>query len=229
MASGFGFAAGDLTYQNQTREAFANQTTAEVAQAAFGAEQGAVAGPIATEGTFHVVRVESVERTQGRPLEAVQAEIAAQLRERKLADALNANETTFAGNETMLTALTQLNELYDMGCMGENALADANADSVAKMANGEVAMAVQNTAFASQVAADFPEAKKDQYDLATIANWLENFIRRFFEFSQFKRSAMPNGPKVSSGGALSPRGDWRAPSDAVADVWLAELRDNVPG
>ena len=52
---------------------------------------------------------------------------------------------------------------------------------------------------------------------------------RFFGFSQFKRSAIPNGPKVSSGGALSPRGDWRAPSDAVADVWLAELRDNLPG
>ena len=51
---------------------------------------------------------------------------------------------------------------------------------------------------------------------------------RFFETSQFKRSAMPNGPKVGSGGSLSPRSDWRAPSDAPATVWLAELRDNVP-
>ena len=74
----------------------------------------------------------------------------------------------------------------------------------------------------------FPEGAKHEYDLATIAKWLENFLRRFFGFSQFKRSALPNGPKVSSGGALSPRGDWRAPSDAVADVWLAELAAKLP-
>ena len=76
--------------------------------------------------------------------------------------------------------------------------------------------------------AGFPEARKNQYDLATVKHWLESFLKRFFAFSQFKRSAIPNGPKVSTAGALSPRGDWRAPSDAVADVWLAELRDNVP-
>jgi NAD+ synthase (glutamine-hydrolysing) len=74
----------------------------------------------------------------------------------------------------------------------------------------------------------FPEEAKHEYDLATIRHWLENFLRRFFGFSQFKRSALPNGPKVSAGGALSPRGDWRAPSDAVADVWLDELRGRVP-
>ncbi|MBO9516737.1 MAG: NAD(+) synthase [Porphyrobacter sp.] len=76
--------------------------------------------------------------------------------------------------------------------------------------------------------AGFPEASKNEYDLATIKRWLESFVRRFFAFSQFKRSAIPNGPKVSTGGALSPRGDWRAPSDAVADVWLDELRTKVP-
>jgi NAD+ synthase (glutamine-hydrolysing) len=76
--------------------------------------------------------------------------------------------------------------------------------------------------------AGFPEARKNEYDLATIAGWLENFVTRFFAFSQFKRSAMPNGPKVSSQGALSPRGDWRAPSDAVADVWLDQLRASLP-
>ena len=54
------------------------------------------------------------------------------------------------------------------------------------------------------------------------------FLSRFFAFSQFKRSAMPNGPKVSAGGSLSPRGDWRAPSDGNADAWLAELERNVP-
>ena len=76
--------------------------------------------------------------------------------------------------------------------------------------------------------AGFPDDEKNAYTLATIAQWLEKFLRRFFAFSQFKRSAIPNGPKVSAGGALSPRGDWRAPSDAVADVWLAELSEGLP-
>ena len=76
--------------------------------------------------------------------------------------------------------------------------------------------------------AGFPDEAKQAYDLPAIAHWLENFLRRFFGFSQFKRSAIPNGPKVSGGGALSPRGDWRAPSDAVADVWLAELARALP-
>lgn len=81
---------------------------------------------------------------------------------------------------------------------------------------------------AGQWPIEFPDEAKNEYDLATIAKWLENFLQRFFGFSQFKRSALPNGPKVSSGGALSPRGDWRAPSDAVADVWLSELAENLP-
>ena len=55
----------------------------------------------------------------------------------------------------------------------------------------------------------------------------EDLLRRFFT-NQFKRSAVPNGPKISSGGSLSPRGDWRAPSDSNATVWLDELRRNVP-
>ena len=66
------------------------------------------------------------------------------------------------------------------------------------------------------------------YDLGTIKRWLEVFLRRFIEFSQFKRSALPNGPKVGSGGSLSPRSDWRAPSDVSADTWIAELHRNVP-
>ncbi|WP_460865271.1 NAD(+) synthase [Rhodococcus aerolatus] len=73
----------------------------------------------------------------------------------------------------------------------------------------------------------FPEAKHVAYDLPEIRRWLEVFCRRFFGFSQFKRSAMPNGPKVSAGGSLSPRGDWRAPSDGNAAAWLAEL-ERVP-
>jgi len=73
-----------------------------------------------------------------------------------------------------------------------------------------------------------PAEKRLEYDLPSIKKWLEVFLHRFFKLSQFKRSAIPNGPKVGSGGSLSPRGDWRAPSDSEADVWLAELRENVP-
>ena len=74
----------------------------------------------------------------------------------------------------------------------------------------------------------FPEDKKNEYDLPTIKKWLGLFLFRFFQTSQFKRSAMPNGPKVGSGGSLSPRGDWRAPSDSEATVWLKESAENVP-
>lgn len=70
--------------------------------------------------------------------------------------------------------------------------------------------------------------KKKAYTLAEIRKWLRVFLWRFFQTSQFKRSAMPNGPKVASGGSLSPRGDWRAPSDSSATVWIRELEENVP-
>ncbi len=73
----------------------------------------------------------------------------------------------------------------------------------------------------------FPEAKRGEFDLATIHRWLEVFVRRFFA-SQFKRSALPNGPKVSPGGTMSPRGDWRMPSDASAAAWLREIERDVP-
>jgi NAD+ synthase (glutamine-hydrolysing) len=75
--------------------------------------------------------------------------------------------------------------------------------------------------------ADIPKARQRAYSLVEIRQWLALFLRRFFA-NQFKRSAAPNGPKISSGGSLSPRGDWRAPSDASADIWLAELFENVP-
>ena len=74
----------------------------------------------------------------------------------------------------------------------------------------------------------FPEDAKHAYGLGDIKKWLGVFLYRFFEVSQFKRSALPNGPKVVSGGNLSPRGDWRAPSDGNARVWLDELERNVP-
>jgi NAD+ synthase (glutamine-hydrolysing) len=74
----------------------------------------------------------------------------------------------------------------------------------------------------------FHADRRVAYDLKQIRHWMEVFLTRFFAFSQFKRSAMPNGPKVSAGGSLSPRGDWRAPSDGNAVAWLAELERNVP-
>jgi NAD+ synthase (glutamine-hydrolysing) len=75
---------------------------------------------------------------------------------------------------------------------------------------------------------NIPAASRPAYGLAEIKSWLRVFLRRFFEQSQFKRSALPNGPKISSGGSLSPRGDWRAPSDSHAAAWLDELERNVP-
>ncbi len=74
---------------------------------------------------------------------------------------------------------------------------------------------------------NYPTDKRVEFDLETIRAWLVVFIKRFFA-SQFKRSALPNGPKVSHGGTMSPRGDWRMPSDASAAAWLAELEANVP-
>ena len=73
-----------------------------------------------------------------------------------------------------------------------------------------------------------PPERRHEYALADIKRWLRVFLERFFQTSQFKRSAIPNAPKVGSGGSLSPRGDWRAPSDSSARVWLDELRTEVP-
>jgi NAD+ synthase (glutamine-hydrolysing) len=74
---------------------------------------------------------------------------------------------------------------------------------------------------------NIPDTAKRAYTLSEIRHWLEVFLRRFFA-NQFKRSTLPNGPKITSGGSLSPRGDWRAPSDSSAEPWLAELAANVP-
>lgn len=74
----------------------------------------------------------------------------------------------------------------------------------------------------------FPDADRYAYDRAAIVRWLQVFVKRFFGFAQFKRTAIPNGPKVLAAGSLSPRGDWRAPSDGNAAVWLAELREAFP-
>ncbi|MBI4265812.1 MAG: NAD(+) synthase [Acidobacteria bacterium] len=75
---------------------------------------------------------------------------------------------------------------------------------------------------------DLAEADRREYTRATIKRWLAVFLRRFFETSQFKRSALPNAPKVGSGGSLSPRSDWRAPSDGHADAWIEELERDIP-
>ena len=73
-----------------------------------------------------------------------------------------------------------------------------------------------------------PSERHHEYSLEQIRHWLEVFVQRFFQTSQFKRSALPNAPKVGSGGSLSPRSDWRAPSDSQATAWLQELRARVP-
>jgi NAD+ synthase (glutamine-hydrolysing) len=75
---------------------------------------------------------------------------------------------------------------------------------------------------------EYPAERRKSYSLMQIRAWLRVFLWRFFTISQFKRSALPNGPKVAAGGALSPRGDWRAPSDGNADAWLEDLDQNVP-
>lgn len=76
--------------------------------------------------------------------------------------------------------------------------------------------------------AGYPESERHGYTIDEIVHWLEVFLRRYFGFAQFKRTAVPNGPKVSPGGSLSPRGDWRAPSDGNANAWLAELHSVFP-
>jgi NAD+ synthase (glutamine-hydrolysing) len=74
----------------------------------------------------------------------------------------------------------------------------------------------------------YPEEKRPTFSLKEIRHWLQVFVQRYYSFAQFKRSAVPNGPKVSHGGSLSPRGDWRAPSDMSAKTWLDEIEREVP-
>ncbi|MBF0545014.1 MAG: NAD(+) synthase [Candidatus Riflebacteria bacterium] len=75
---------------------------------------------------------------------------------------------------------------------------------------------------------NFPDEKMHEYKIGEIKKWLGKFLFRFFQISQFKRTCVPNGPKVGSGGSLSPRGDWRAPSDISAQIWIEELNRSVP-
>ena len=74
----------------------------------------------------------------------------------------------------------------------------------------------------------YPQDKRPVFSLKEIRHWLQVFVQRYYSFAQFKRSAVPNGPKVSHGGGLSPRGDWRAPSDMSAKTWLDEIEREVP-
>jgi NAD+ synthase (glutamine-hydrolysing) len=90
-----------------------------------------------------------------------------------------------------------------------------------------LAMHGWSDADAGEWPAGYPESRRAAYDLGTIRHWMEVFVQRFFT-NQFKRYALPNGPKVVAGGSLSPRGDWRMPSDVTGRAWLEELRANVP-
>ncbi|HIY24392.1 MAG TPA: NAD(+) synthase, partial [Candidatus Brachybacterium merdigallinarum] len=87
-------------------------------------------------------------------------------------------------------------------------------------------------AWGDAAAGEWPPGYADEdrraYSRGEIKHWLTVFTRRFFA-NQFKRSTLPNAPKVLSGGAVSPRGDWRMPSDASARAWLAEIDRAVPG
>jgi NAD+ synthase (glutamine-hydrolysing) len=71
--------------------------------------------------------------------------------------------------------------------------------------------------------ANYPQGARRAYGMTEIKRWMKVFYERFFTSSQYKRSAVPNGPKISSGGSLSPRGDWRAPSDGNSAAWLQAL------
>jgi NAD+ synthase (glutamine-hydrolysing) len=90
-----------------------------------------------------------------------------------------------------------------------------------------LALHAWSDADAGEWPAGYPEGRRTAYDLATIRQWMEVFVQRFFG-NQFKRSALPNGPPPPPGGSLSPRGDWRMPSDVTSRAWLEELRANVP-
>ncbi|TFW20184.1 NAD(+) synthase [Massilia arenosa] len=72
-----------------------------------------------------------------------------------------------------------------------------------------------------------PHVQRNEYPLSDIKRILGIFVKRFFKGSQFKRSCVPNGPKVGTGGSLSPRGDWRAPSDSESAVWVRDL-ERIP-
>jgi NAD+ synthase (glutamine-hydrolysing) len=84
------------------------------------------------------------------------------------------------------------------------------------------------TAWSRDEVGGWPEAagvERNEYELAEIKRVLGIFLLRFFKYSQFKRTCVPNSPKVGTGGSLSPRGDWRAPSDSEATVWLEALKE----
>ena len=104
---------------------------------------------------------------------------------------------------------------------------DEAAAAIARLAAHEKVRAIGETGLDYYRDTAAPEDQRRAYELAEIRRWLVVFVRRFFG-NQFKRSALPSGPKVSSGGTMSPRGDWRMPSDADPSAWLAEIEANVP-
>uniref|UniRef100_UPI003F700F72 NAD(+) synthase n=1 Tax=Glycocaulis sp. TaxID=1969725 RepID=UPI003F700F72 len=121
------------------------------------------------------------------------------------------------------------------GVIGPYPLQDFTLHYVVRYGFGPEKIAfLQETAWGENSRSDWPdhvaEADRHHYAMADILKWLDVFHARFFGQSQFKRSAVPNGPKLTSAGALSPRGDWRMPSDMSAKLWrkaIERLKDEL--
>ena len=134
------------------------------------------------------------------------------------------------GSETLLAVLdTEISPELVPGKAGDDKPAQSTEESIGpyELQDFNLHYILRYGFAPSKVAFLSYSAWHEKYALAAIKRHLGTFVWRFFKTSQFKRSCVPNGPKVGNGGSLSPRGDWRAPSDSEATVWLDDLR-NIP-
>ena len=134
------------------------------------------------------------------------------------------------GSDNLLAVLnTEISPELVPGKAGEDKPAQSTEDSIGpyELQDFNLHYIIRYGFAPSKVAFLSYSAWHEKHSLATIKKHLGTFVWRFFKTSQFKRSCVPNGPKVGNGGSLSPRGDWRAPSDSEATVWLEDLK-NIP-
>ena len=134
------------------------------------------------------------------------------------------------GSETLLAVLdTEISPELVPGKAGDDKPAQSTEDAIGpyELQDFNLHYILRYGFAPSKVAFLAYSAWHEKYALAAIKKHLATFVWRFFKPSQFTRSCVPNGPKVGNGGSLSPRGDWRAPSDSEATVWLEDLR-NIP-